>query len=313
MCCRCRDAGVDPRPASPAQGAAKTPSIKRSGGTLRDFIILGVISGISYGLLALPLSMLFVATGTLDFALGAYAALSGLVCYAVGGPLGIAAGILSAVVAACVVGALSHLLHHGRRADHLTLVLASFGFAIFLESFSLSVFGEQPFVRHLFLEFWEILGVRVSPQAAINVVSAIAILGVTFSILYFSPVGRMMRASAMNPVGASLVGVPVRLVRASTFVVAGLLAGVAGVLYLYTAGVSYSSGLHLTLSGFAAAIIFGLRNPVRAFLGGIAIGVAESLSNGYLSSQIAGAAPLIFIFAVLVFQGAKTVTTVGRA
>ena len=278
-----------------------------------DFIILGIVVGISYGLLALPLSLLFIATGTVDFALGAYAVVAGLVCFLVGGELGIAAGVLSATLAAGIVGVISRLLDHKRRADHLTLVLASFGFAIFLESLVLSTYGEQPFVRHSFVDYWDIAGVRVSPQAGIDLAAALVVLSATFALLYATPVGRMMRASAINPLGAILTGIPVQWMRALTFVFAGLLAGVAGVLYLYTSGLSYSSGMHLALSGFGAAIIFGLKSPLRAFLGGIAIGLVEALSNGYLPSHVATVVPLIFIFIVLILQGTSRTLSGGRA
>jgi branched-subunit amino acid ABC-type transport system permease component len=278
-----------------------------------DFIIFGIVIGVSYGLLALPLSLLFVATGTVDFALGAYAVVAGLVCFVIGGPLGAVAGILSAVLAASLVGVISRLIDQSRRSDHLTLVLASFGFAIFLESLVLSTYGEQPFVRHPFDDYWDILGARVSPQAGINLAAALIVLAMTFGLLYATPVGRMMRASAVNPRGATLAGVPVSLTRASTFVFAGFLAGVAGVLYLYTSGLSFSSGMHLALSGFGAAIIFGLRSPVRAFLGGIAIGIVESMSNGYLPTHIATLVPLLFIFAVLIIQGSSRTFSGGRA
>jgi branched-chain amino acid transport system permease protein len=278
-----------------------------------DFIILGIVVGVSYGLLALPLSLLFIATGTVDFALGAYAVLAGLVCYVVGGPLGMLAGVLSAVLAASLVGTVSRLLDHNRRSDHLTLVLASFGFAIFLESFVLSTFGEQPYVRQPFTEYWDILGTRVSPQAGVNLAAALIVLAMTFGLLYATPIGRMMRASAINPRGATLAGIPVHVMRASTFVFAGFLAGIAGVLHLYTSGLSYSSGMHLALSGFGAAIIFGLKSPLRAFLGGIAIGVVESLSNGYLPSHVATVVPLFFIFGILIFQGTSRTFSGGRA
>jgi branched-subunit amino acid ABC-type transport system permease component len=59
--------------------------------------------------------------------------------------------------------------------------------------------------------------------------------------------------------------------------VAGLLAGIAGVLVLYTAGMDFASGMSLTLAGFGAAIVFGLQGPLRGFFGGLAIGIVDVL------------------------------------
>jgi branched-chain amino acid transport system permease protein len=278
-----------------------------------DFLILGIVAGSSYGLIALPLSLLFISTGTMDFAVGAYAVLAGVVCFVIGGWLGIIGGLLSAVCAASFVGLASRRLDHRRRSDHLTLVLATFGFAIFLESFVLTLFGEQPRIVHTFEGYWEFVGVRVSPQAVINIAAACVVLVVTFGLLYATPTGRIMRACAASPRAATLAGVPVNTVRAATFIFAGLLSGVAGVLQLFTSGISYSSGMHLALSGFGAAIVFGLRNPLRAFLGGIAIGIVESFSSGYLPSAVATLVPLLFVFTALVIQGTRKTLQEGRA
>lgn len=79
----------------------------------------------------------------------------------------------------------------------------------------------------------------------------------------------------------------------------GLLAGIAGVLILYTTGTNYSAGLGLTIWGFGAAVLFGMTKPLRGFAGGIAIGIVQALSAGYLPGAWATVAPLGFIMIVL--------------
>ena len=86
------------------------------------------------------------------------------------------------------------------------------------------------------------------------------------------------------------------------FLISGALAGLAGILVLYTAGMEFASGMHLTLAGFGAAIVFGLHSPLRGMLGGIAIGAVETLSAGYVSGGLATLVPLVFIFAILTFS-----------
>ncbi len=277
-----------------------------------EFVIRGLVMGVNYGLLALPLSLLFVATGTVDFALGCYAVLAAGVAFTVGGVSGLVAGLLSAVAAACFVGFASEVLQRRNSGDHLALVLASFGFAVFIQSLVLTVIGKDPFSRNLFDVYWLIFGISISPQAAINMVAALAALAGLMLVLFKTSLGRAIRASAVNPKGARLAGVPVEYIRFSTFVAAGILSGIAGLLYLYTFGMDYSAGTDLTLAGFGAAIVFGIHSPLRAFFGGIAVGVVEALSTAYAPTELATLLPLIIIFIILVARPSQ-ISTGARA
>jgi branched-chain amino acid transport system permease protein len=270
-----------------------------------EFVIRGLVIGVNYGLLAMPLSLLFIATGTVDFALGCYAVLAAGVAFTVGGAAGLPAGVAAAVAAACCIGFVSEMLQRRNSGDHLALVLASFGFAVFLQSLVLTAVGKDPFTKNVFDVYWQVFGISISPQAAINLVVALTLLGLLMLILFKTALGRSIRAAAVNPKGATLAGVPVELVRFFTFVAAGVLSGVAGLLYLYTFGLDYSLGMDLTLAGFGAAIIFGIHSPLRAFFGGIAIGIVEALSTAYAPAELATIIPLIFIFVVLVARPAQ--------
>lgn len=270
---------------------------------LAEFLIRGALLGATYGLLAYPVSLLFVTTESVDLAVGAYAVLAATVCMAVAGalgvPLSIVLGVLSAVLASLVVGTLSMSINRGGKPDPLVVVLATFGFATFLESVVLTLYGKDPMVRQPFNDFWQFGDIRVSPQAAINVATGLALLAALYVWLYRTPFGRDMRACAANADAAALAGIPVRRISLATYMVGGLLAGVAGVLILYTTGTSYSAGLGLTISGFGAAVLFGLHSPLRGFAGGVVIGAVQALSAGYLPDGWGTAAPLLFILVVL--------------
>ncbi|TRZ95189.1 MAG: branched-chain amino acid ABC transporter permease [Rhodocyclaceae bacterium] len=268
-----------------------------------EFLVRGALLGAIYGLLAYPVSLLFVTTESVDLAVGAYAVLAATVCMAVsatlGIPLGIALGIFSAVLASLVVGALSLSINRGSKPDPLVMVLATFGFATVLESIVLTLYGKDPMVRQPFVNFWQMGEIRVSPQAAINLATGLVLLTALYVWLYRTSFGRDMRACAANPGAAALAGIPVQRISLATYMVGGLLAGIAGILILYTTGTSYSAGLGLTISGFGAAVLFGLHSPLRGFAGGVVIGVVQALSAGYLSGGWGTAAPLLFILIVL--------------
>jgi branched-subunit amino acid ABC-type transport system permease component len=277
---------------------------------LLEFSARGILLGVTYGLLAFPISLLFIATDTVDLAVGAYAVLAGAVAMLVGGSthpaLGMLAGALVGVLASAAIGSVSLMLGRRQKGDPLVLVLASFGFAIFLESVVLTLFGKDPFIRQPFSYFWNIGGIRISPQAGVNVVIGLLLVAVVYGLLYRTSWGRDVRASANNERAALLAGIPVRALQFSAFMLAGLLAGIAGVLVLYTSGMDFATGMHLTLAGFGAAIVFGLHGPLRGFFGGLAIGVVETISSGYVNGGLASLVPLVFIFAVL------TLGRVGR-
>jgi len=279
-----------------------------------EFLIQGALLGVVYGLIAFPISLLFLTTDSVDLAVGGYAVLAGAVAMALGGATGIVTGVLVAALASVAVGAISIRLNRPNLHDPLTVVLATFGVSTFFESAVLTFFGKDPMIRQPFDVFWSVAGIRVSPQAAVNIAVGLALLSMLYVLLYRTSFGRDMRASAANALGATLAGIPVRAIWFGTYVVGGLLAGVAGILVLYTSGTEYSAGARLTMSGFGATVLFGLNSPLRGFLGGLAIGVVQAVASGYLPGGWATASPMIFIFIVLV-SGRANVAKVsgGRA
>jgi branched-chain amino acid transport system permease protein len=264
-----------------------------------EFILRGALLGVTYGLIACPIALVFVTSGTVDLAIGAYVVLAAAVAFAVPGVAGIVLAIFAAMLAAALVGILSLLLGRLHKGDRLIVILASFGFAIMVESFVLTFFGKDPFVRQSDAAPFDILGLMISRQslysAAIGAALAIAI----YCLLHFTLLGREMRASADNARGASIAGIPVRRVQWMTFLLAGGLAGIAGVMILNGSGLMFSSAVPLTITSLGAAIMFGLNRPLNAFLGGIAIGIIEALSAGLAPPELATLLPLAVIFVVL--------------
>lgn len=264
-----------------------------------EYLTRGALLGVTYGLLAFPVSLLFSTTGSVDVAMGAYAVLAAAVMYMIGGPLGLVAAIGVAILASAIVGLISMRLNRPGHVDHVIAVLGTFGLATFIESFILTFFGTSPMIRQPFSTFWDLGGIRVSPQIGINVAVCLAVVSALFIVLQKTPFGRAMRASAANPVGAALNGIPVKQIWFSTYVLGGLLAGVAGVLILFTTGADYSTAFNLTIWGFGSAIIFGMHGALRGFAGGLVIGMVQALSSGYLPGGWATATPFIFIFVIL--------------
>jgi branched-chain amino acid transport system permease protein len=263
-----------------------------------EYVIRGLINGAVYGILALPMSLLFATAGTVDFAIGAYALIAAAVATSVTGTLGLAAGALSALLASAVMAAIFALLKRSGE-EGIRVALASFGVSVAIASIVLLIWGTQPFVRPSFTKMLEIGGLRINPQGLINVTVSVGLVALTYYLLRATSLGRMMRAAAANPVGAELAAIPVLGVQCGTILAGGLLGGIAGLMILHSAGLDFTASLSLTFIGFAAAIIFGIETPVRSLLGGLAMGVVEALSAGYTSGMITSMIPSAFMLAVL--------------
>jgi branched-chain amino acid transport system permease protein len=263
-----------------------------------EYIIRGLLNGAVYGILALPMSLLFATAGTVDFAIGAYALIAAAVATSVAGPLGLVAGLLSALLASVVMAAIFVLLKRNDE-EHIRVALASFGLSVAIASIVLLVWGTQPFVRPTFSTMLQVGGLRINPQGLINVAISFGLVGLIYYLLRYTNLGRMMRAAAANPLGAELAAIPVLAVQCATILAGGLLGGLAGLLILHSAGLDFTASLSLTFIGFAAAIIFGIHSPVRSLLGGLAMGVVEALSAGFTSGMVTSMIPPAFMLIVL--------------
>lgn len=263
-----------------------------------EYVFRGLLSGTVYALLALPMTLLFTTAATVDFAIGAYALLAAAVATAIAGPLGIAAGLVSAVLASGVMAILFVLLKR-TKGEGIRVALASFGLSLAISSIVLIVWGTKPFARQTFTTMLEFGGLRVNPQWLINVAIAGSLVGLTWLVIHRTQLGRMMRAAAVNAPGAELAAIPVIGVQCATLLAGGVLGGIAGLLLMHTSGLDFTASLGLTFIGFAAAIIFGIQSPLRCLAGGLAIGVIEALAAGYTTGMVTSMVPSLFMLVVL--------------
>jgi branched-chain amino acid transport system permease protein len=263
-----------------------------------EYLVRGLLNGAVYALLALPMSLLFATAATVDFAIGAYALIAAAVATSVAGPLGLVAAMASALVCSIVMAGIFAWLKRSEE-EGIRVALASFGLSVAIASVVLIVWGTRPFVRPTFTTFFELGGLRINPQGAINVAISVSMVVLLYYLLRRTNLGRMMRAAAANPSGAELSGIPVLGVQCATILAGGLLGGTAGLLILHSSGMDFTASLSLTFIGFAAAIIFGIQSPVRSLLGGLAMGMIEALSSGYTTGMVTSMVPSLCMLIVL--------------
>ena len=133
-------------------------------------------------------------------------------------------------------------------------------------------------------------------------------IGATLALRAFyhrTTIGLSMMAASIDADGAATTGINVARMRTFTFVLGGLLGALGGILVTPLIGVDYQLGLNLTLKGFAAAVLGGLTNPLGAAVGGLTLGLVESLAIIGISSSYKDvvAFSVLIIIMILMPQG----------
>jgi branched-chain amino acid transport system permease protein len=277
---------------------------------LLQSLFAGVTNGFVYGLIGLGLAVIFRGTRIVNAMQGEFAAVAGFAAVLLldRWQLPLLLAMLAAALLGAVIGWLIELTavralrkRGGTEDGYLLLTL---GVAFALSALILYFIGRDS--RLLPGIGGE--GTLIVFDAAIRVhalwLIAIAV-GVMLALKWLytrTRLGLSMMAAALDADGAAATGINVAHMRTATFCLGGLIGGLAGVLVTPLVTVRYDMGLILTLKGFAAAILGGLTNPFGAMLGGLTLGLLESLAVGYVSSgykDVVAMSILIVIMIVL--------------
>ena len=200
-----------------------------------------------------------------------------------------------------------------RRAPRLAPLITAIGVSILLQTLAMMYWGRH---YHTFPEIFrpqrhEIMGAVITDlQIAIIVVSALIMAGLLL-LVHFTRLGRAMRATSESQLVAGLMGVDTNKIISATFIIGSALAAVAGMLVSANYGIAqYTMGFMLGLKAFTAAVLGGIGNLGGAMLGGLLLGLIESigagyigdLTGGYLGSNYQDVFAFVVLIAVLVFR-----------
>jgi branched-chain amino acid transport system permease protein len=176
-----------------------------------------------------------------------------------------------------------------RRAPRLAPLITAIGLSIVLQHIAMIVWSRNPLP---YPQVIESVSYNVSGHAGGATITniQIAIIGVSVAMMagltalvYRTKFGIAMRATAQNPSIAGLMGIDINKVIAITFVIAGALGSVAGVMVGSYYGIAhYQMGFLLGLKAFSAAVLGGIGNLAGAMLGGLLLGIIEALGAGYV-------------------------------
>ncbi len=269
-----------------------------------QFLISGLTVGAVYALVALGFTLIYNASGVVNFAQGEFVMLGGMVTVfasAAGVPLFLAA--LIAVVAAIAIGLLLHRLaiEPARGASAVTLIIITIGASILLRGLAAIIFDKQ---FHKLPAFTgdapiDILGAAVQPQSFWVLGGAAVVVVALYVFLEHTIIGKAVLATAANRLAARLVGINTTTIMALAFGGSAAIGAIAGILVTPITLTNYDVGTLLALKGFAAAMLGGMGNPVGAVVGGLLLGLLEAFGAGYLSSTYKDAFAFLVILIVL--------------
>jgi branched-chain amino acid transport system permease protein len=278
---------------------------------MTDFLQLflsGMATGSIYALAALGFTLLWQASGTINFAQGEFVMLPAFMMLgfaSFGAPMALAF-VLTCVVSVGVLGwafkrgIVDPLLRFGL----MPIVVATIGLAIAMRNGVRAGYSAEahPFPSMFADKLFNVAGVTVTLADIGTLLLALALVIVTQSFLAKTVTGRAMQAVAQNTESATVLGINVPRMVFYTFAINALLACAAALLVTPTYLAKFDMGESLGNKAFFAAIIGGFNNTRGALLGGLIVGVAENLAGAYISPAYKDAVALVIFMLVILFK-----------
>ena len=277
-------------------------------GDFLQLVISGTAVGAIYALAALGFTLLWQASGTINFAQGefvmvpAFVTLLGL---ALGAPLWLAFA-MACLASMLMLGAgfKTAIVDPLRRHGVIPLVIATLGLSIGIKNLVKSSYSAEahPFPNVFPDTLLDLGGLRISLYDIGTLFLAGAIVVALQAFLNRTITGRAMQAVAQNTESATVLGINVKRMILYVFLINALLAAVAALLVTPTYLAKFDMGDIIGLKAFYAAIIGGFNQTRGALLGGVLVGVLENLTGAYLSPAYKEGVALMLFLVVILFK-----------
>ena len=283
-------------------------------------IINGLVLGSMYALVALGYTMVYGIIGLINFAHGEVLMVGALTSWTIIGLMQESMPgtpgwliLLIALLIACVVAASLNFVIEKvayrplRNSPKLALLITAIGMSLFLQTMAMIIWkpNYKPYPTLLPNVPFNIGGAVITPTQVLILGMTAVSLAVLMWVVHSTKLGRAMRATAENPRVAALMGVKPDMVISATFLIGAVLAAIAGVMWAANYGtVQHTMGFLPGLKAFTAAVFGGIGNLAGAVVGGILLGLIESIGAGYIGTLTGGVLGShysdIFAFIVLI-------------
>jgi branched-chain amino acid transport system permease protein len=280
--------------------------------SLVQTLAFGVMVGALYGLVALGLSLVFGVTKLLNVAHGELIMFGGYVSFMVFSKLGLDPFLtipLTMIVLA-LLGALLYRLVFSwtiklpEEVKIKNTLLVAFGLSIILQNLALRIWtaDERGVTMSYAGAALTVFGVRFPAVRVISLLVAVVCLVALQLFLKKTYTGKAIRATVQNWEAASLMGIDIHKVYLLSFAIGAALAGAAGTLVVVNYSIQPAMGLDWTMIALVTMVLGGLGNIPGTLVGGLALGVTESATSFFISSNYRAVAGLILFLLVLIFR-----------
>jgi branched-chain amino acid transport system permease protein len=281
-------------------------------------LINGLVLGSIYALVALGYTMVYGILGLINFAHGDIVMVGALVTLSVSqalaaaglpAPVVLAGAIVAATLVCVALGvAIERVAYRPlRRAPRLAPLITAIGVSILLQYSAALIWGKQYISMPDLVTPTEIRirGAQITDIQVSIFLLACVVMAALLAFVKGSRMGRAMRATEQIPEVAGLMGVDIDTIISFTFFLGSAIGALAGVMVVLYYGLGhYFMGFMLGLKAFTAAVLGGIGNIAGAMLGGLLLGIIESLASGYIGDLTGGVLGSnyrdIFAFLVLV-------------
>jgi branched-chain amino acid transport system permease protein len=272
---------------------------------LLQYVLSGISTGAIYALIGIGFSIIYNATGIINFAQGEFVMLGGLLTLSCLELLNLPlwAAIPCAVAASTVLGVLFERLaiRPLRQPTPINLVIITIGGSILIRGLAMLVWGKD---THSIPAFSgdtpiELGGATILPQHLWILAITVIIIIANKIYFYHTISGKAMRACSYNRRAAGLVGIDVQRMVLFSFMISAAMGAVAGIIVAPLTMTAYDVGVMLGLKGFCAAIIGGMSSGLSTVIGGLILGILESLGAGLISSGYKDAIAFIILLLIL--------------
>ena len=308
--------------ALPAYIAVKDLSGGEGLAPVANLLILGLSNGAIWALIAVGYTLVYGIIELINFAHGDNFMLGTFVAFALYGTLGLTlatgtigliGGLLVCLIAAMLVCALNNVMIERvayrplRNAPKLAPLITAVGFSFILQNVGILWFGSSQFSIPNLIKSQEKLvefsGVVVRHGDVLAIAVTIPLVFLLTQFISRSRIGKAMRATAQDPEAARLMGINVDTTISFTFLLGGLMAGAAALIYaLYQTTLWYFAGFQAGLIAFTAAVMGGIGNLQGAVLGGLIIGVIQNISDDRIAAKWTPAVVFGYLIIIMVFR-----------
>lgn len=271
-----------------------------------QILINGISRGLFYILVALGLNLVFGIMGVINFVHGETYMLGAYTMFYAFDRLGFGyfSSLVIVILVMMVIGVLiEKVFYRPLRGQPMSMLIVAIGLSLFLVSASYFCFGiEDKIINSPFSGLINISGVIVSKDRLITMAIALILVIALYLLIRLTRLGRSMRAVEQDSEAATLMGVSIDRTFALCMMVGSALAGVAGALMGSLTVINPGMGHAALFKGFIIVVIGGLGSLVGATIGGLIIGVIESIATTLIAPEVADMIGFALVITLLIVR-----------